>query len=43
MPGTAITADGLSDSSSKAIHTVKLVKIHDDSKINILKLNLKVY
>lgn len=32
MPGTAITADGLSDSSSKAIHTVRLVKTHDNPK-----------
>lgn len=32
MPGTAITADGLSDSSSKAIHTVRLVKTQDNPK-----------
>ena len=32
MPGTAITADGLSDSSSKGIHTVRLVKTHDNPK-----------
>lgn len=43
MLGIVIIVDGLFDFFLKVIYIVKLVKIYDDFKINILKLNLKVY
>jgi hypothetical protein len=43
MPGTAITADGSPDSSSKAVNAIEPLKYIMLLKINILKLYLKFY